>query len=369
MIRTETVEAGKLARAVEIGDRLSRLVDARHNYPCPVGVSFNGDGPPATVGINLNLLAPLAKRFDKGDSLTMGIKDDGSTTVEHGRSAYTLNATAPLNDRGAMLYVVPFARLLELAEEKGRATEIARKLAVEIGAEVPEKVAKPSKVEALRAKEAQAVEKIATMEAELHQAGRFARIDTAPLERAERLYTERVGTLLSALRLMQGAVYKENGSIVKSMDAANRETALGILAGLAQALPVLLMDQARAVFDIPAAHVIKRLTAAGRWFLDARSWIARAMGGQASGVGFDARPAYIRGSFRRMDAGMFCPPYMDPRDRAPQRLTMLYRARGSARRMADIQERLAAARCELSRVRGLLTIEDGVPWNRRDEAA
>lgn len=356
MIRTETVNAGEMARAAEIGDRLARLIDARHYRACPVGLSFNGDGPPVTVGINLSLLSPLAKRFDPTTALSMGIAGDGSTIITTGKASYTLLPTAGLNDRGAMLHVVPFARLLELAEAKGRTGDLARKLAKEIGAEITEKAAKPSKVEALRAKEAEIVERVSSLEAELRRVERAALLDTAPLERAERLYTERVTALLSALRLMRPPW--DRSAAAKRMDKANRETALGILERLSPALPERLMEQARAVFDIPAAHNIKRMTAAGNWFIAARDWVARSMGGQAFGLGFDPNMISIAGSFDRLDVGKFYPAIGGMMEGSSRRLAVLSSARTEASRAGEARARLATARNELTLVRAMLAEEE-----------
>lgn len=364
MIRTEIVPSGTLSRAAGIADKLSRLADSRH--PCTVGVAFNGSKPPATVGINAALLSRLTGLFDGSAAVTMMINEDGSTAVEVGKARYVLRPTAPLNDVGAMRYIIPFEKLISLAESRGRVGDIARKLARELGADVPEKKHKRSsgeaKVEALTEKEQVLCERIANLEAELAKAERAERIDTSPLERAEKMYEAYATRLHDAARLMGWCPYPPRSSWDpqgaleerKQRDANNRAEALAILEGLTPALPARLMDRARAVFDIPVSHNNKRMEATWKWFISARTWIARAMGGRAFAICFDANPSSIAKRLDSLpDVGTFYPDETGKR----RRLVVLERARANAAVADRLRAELLAARCDLSVVRGLLDVE------------
>ena len=366
MIRTEIVPSGTLSRAAGIADKLSRLEDSRH--PCTVGVSFNGSRPPATVGINAALLSKLTKLFDESATISMVINEDGSTTIEAGKARYVLRPTAPLNDVGAMRYVVPFEQLLSLARSRGRVDDIARKLARELGADVPEKErrpSRPSKVEVLAERERMLCEKIANLEAELAKAERAERIDTSPLERAEKMYEAYATRLHDAARLMGWCPYPpRSGSYYwdvskelkerKQRDANNRAEALAILEGLTPPLPARLMDRARAVFEIPVSHNNKRMEATWKWFIAARTWIARAMGGRAFAICFDAKPPSIAKCRDSLpDVGTFYPDETGKR----RRLVVLEHARANAAVADRLREELLAARCNLSVIRGLLDVE------------
>jgi len=360
MIRAEIVPSGTLSRAAGIADKLSRLEDSRH--PCTVGVSFNGSRPPATVGINAALLSKLTKLFDESATISMVINEDGSTTIEAGKARYVLRPTAPLNDVGAMRYVVPFEQLLSLARSRGRVDDIARKLARELGADVPEKPSKPSKVEVLAERERMLCEKIANLEAELAKAERAKRIDTSPLDRAEKLYKAYATKLYDAARLMGWCPYPPRSSWDpqraleerKQRDANNRAEALAILEGLTPALPARLMDLARAVFEIPVSHNNKRMEATWKWFIASRTWIARAMGGRAFAICFDANQSSIAKRRDSLpDVGRFYPDETGKR----RRLVVLERARANAAVADRLRKELLAARCNLSVVRGLLDVE------------
>ena len=364
MIRAEIVPSGTLSRAAGIADKLSRLEDSRH--PCTVGVSFNGSRPPATVGINAALLSKLTKLFDESATISMVINEDGSTTIEAGKARYVLRPTAPLNDVGAMRYVVPFEQLLSLAGSRGRVDDIARKLARELGADVPEKKHKRSsgeaKVEALTEKERVLCERISDLEAELRRIGPAERIDTRPLDRAEKMYKAYATRLHDAARLMGWCPYPPRSSWDpqraleerKQRDANNRAEALAILEGLTPALPARLMDRARAVFEIPVSHNNKRMETTCKWFIAARTWIARAMGGRAFAICFDAKPPSIAKRLDSLpDVGTFYPDETGKR----RRLVVLERARANAAVADRLREELLAARCNLSVVRGLLDVE------------
>lgn len=354
MIRTETVEASRLARACDIGHRLDTLMGP--DWQCNLGVSFYGDGIGAIVGMNFDLVRKLAKAFPGKTDLKVGITNDGDTVIQAigGTSVYLLYKRAPLNGRDYMFRVVSFARLLELAKENGSPTQLAHKLARELCWQLdsPEKKAKPSKVENLRAKVAAAAKEVADLEARLYNAERYASMDRSPLERADRLYMQRVEPLLRMARLMG---WVDNGRSLrrkdeKDRDAANREAVLRILSGLRPPLPRRLADGALAVFDIPVAHWRQRLAAAGTWFVEARAWVARSMGGEFFACPFDARERYLVGSFRRLNVGYFCP------DRST-RLWRLSYAQTLAEKLQDLRDRLTEARYNLTNLQAMLELE------------